>query len=287
MATIDKNAVQKAVRAVSSPLRLLPDFMIIGTQKGGTTSLYNYLIDHPNIGPIFKKEPHFFDFNFYKGVSWYRAHFPSLLEKYYSERVHGQKYITGEASPYYLYHPLVPQRIKETMPTAYTKFIVLLRNPIDRAYSHYQHEKRQPGVEPLSFTEAIEQEEERLAGEEEKMSNNIRYYSFNHRHYAYLARGRYLEQLQLWLKFFPRERLLIFKSEDLYENPSQVLKQTLEFLDMPYQVLKEKKEEYQQFNKAHYEKMDAQTRARLVEYFKPHNERLYEFLGRDFGWNKS
>src|SRR5579863_6754349 len=136
MATIDKNVLQKAVRAASSRIRLLPDFMIIGTQKGGTTSLYNYLIDHPNISSIFKKEPHFFDFNFYKGVSWYRAHFPSLLEKYYSERVHGQKFITGEASPYYLYHPLVPQRIKETMPTAYTKFIVLLRNPIDRAYSH-------------------------------------------------------------------------------------------------------------------------------------------------------
>ncbi len=286
MTTIDKNILRKAVRAASSPLRLLPDFMIIGTQKGGSTSLYNYLIDHPNIAPIFVKEPHFFDFNFYRGVSWYRAHFPSLLEKYYAERIRGQKFITGEASPYYLYYPLTPRRIKETMPTPNTKFIVLLRNPIDRAYSHYQHETRQPGVEPFPFAEAIEHEAERLSGEEEKIRNDIRYYSFNLRHYAYLARGRYVEQLQVWLKLFPREQFLILKSEDLYENPPTVLKQTLEFLEVPHQVLKEKKEEYEQYNKAHYEKMNAQTRARLVEYFKPYNERLYEFLGRDFGWNK-
>ena len=79
MATIDKNVFQKAFRASTNPIRMMPDFIIIGTQKGGTTSLYRYLIEHPCIAPIYIKEPHFFDIYFYKGLHWYRAHFPTEL----------------------------------------------------------------------------------------------------------------------------------------------------------------------------------------------------------------
>lgn len=283
MTTVDKNVLRKAYRASTSRLRLLPDFIIIGVQKGGTTSLYRYLIEHPAIAPIYVKEPHFFDIYYHKGMGWYRAHFPMLTEKYAAQVVRKQQLLTGEASPYYLLHPLAAKRVATTLPRV--KLIVLLRNPVDRAYSQYQHQRRQPGVEPLSFEEAIERETERLAGEEEKMLQNERYASFNHRHYSYLARGTYIEQLPRWMKMFPREQFLILKSEDLFSNPAATVTQTLEFLNIP--ISKEQQEKvYKPFNEARYESMAPETRAKLVEYFKPLNARLYEFLGRDFGWDQ-
>ncbi len=284
MATTDRSAFKRAYRLTTSWFRLMPDFIIIGAQKGGTTSLYNYLLDHPSIAPIYIKEPHFFDIYSHKGPLWYRSHFPTTLQKYYVKFLQKRPFLTGEASPYYMPHPLAAARIAMTLPDV--KLIMVLRNPIDRAYSQYQHQVRQPGVEPLSFTEAIDREEERLAGEEKKLLENSRYVSFNHRHYSYLTRGRYIDQITIWMKLFPKEQFLILKSEDLYSNPSEILKETFEFLKVPNVALKEQKEEYKQYNKAAYAKMDPATRQRLVEYFKPHNARLYEFLGRDFGWDK-
>lgn len=280
MATIDKNVFKKAFRATTHPIRMLPHFMIIGTQKGGTTSLYQYLIEHPCIAPIWIKEPHFFDIYFYKGVHWYRSHFPTTVEQYYARHIQKHDLITGEASPYYLFHPQAAQRVAKTLPRA--KFILLLRNPVDRAYSQYQHQTRQEGVEPLSFEEALESEEQRLAGEEEKMLRDEKYFSFNHRHYSYLARSKYIEQLPAWMDLFPREQFLLLRSEDLYADPKAIVKQTLDFLGLPSSYLKQ---EYKPFNDAKYAKMAPATRERLLAYFKPFNTRLYDYLGRDFGWD--
>ncbi len=284
MTTIDSTVFKKAYRASTNWMRLMPDFMIIGTQKGGTTSLYNYLVEHPSIAPIYVKEPHFFDIYFHKGSIWYRSHFPTSIKKYYKEHVQKLDFVTGEASPYYMFHPLAAERVAKTLP--HVKLILVLRNPVDRAYSQYQHQLRQPGVEPLSFEEAIDREEERLAGEEKKLIENPTCASFNHRHYSYLARGRYVEQIPAWLKLFPKEQFLILKSEELFSDSTEVLKQTCEFLGVPPARLKEQKDEYRQFNKASYSKMLPETRARLLEYFQPYNARLYELLGRDFGWER-
>lgn len=284
MTTIDSTLFKKAYRASTNWMRLMPDFMIIGTQKGGTTSLYNYLIEHPSIAPIYVKEPHFFDIYFHKGSIWYRSHFPTSLKKYYTEYVQKLDFVTGEASPYYMFHPLAAARVAKTLPRV--KLILVLRNPVDRAYSQYQHQLRQPGVEALSFEEAIEREEERLAGEEKKLIEQPTYASFNHRHYSYLARGRYIEQIPAWLKLFPKEQFLFLKSEEVFRDPTDALRQTYEFLGVPPARLKEQKEEYRQFNKASYSKMLPETRARLLGYFKPYNARLYELLGRDFGWEQ-
>ncbi len=280
----DRSAFKRAYRLTTSWMRLIPDFMIIGTQKGGTTSLYNYLLEHPSIARIYIKEPHFFDIYFNKGFLWYRSHFPTIAHKYYANHFRKRAFITGEASPYYLAHPLAPARVAMALPKV--KLIIVLRNPADRAHSQYQHQVRQPGVEPLSFEEALDREEERLAGEEQKMLEAEKYISFNHRHYSYLARGRYIDQIRIWMKFFPKDQFLILRSEDLYSNPEAALKETFAFLHVPNVALKEQTEEYQQYNKASYNKMNPVTRQRLVEYFKPHNARLYEFLGRDFGWDK-
>lgn len=264
-------------RVLTSPIRLMPDFIIIGAQRCGTTSLYNYLTTHPCIVPAVMKEIHFFDLNFRKGVTWYRAHFPSLLYRYFVKQRQGQDIITGEASPYYFLHPLVPKRVSEILPRV--KLIALLRNPVDRAYSHY-YQMVGYGDEPLSFEDAIQREAERLSNEVEKIVADENYYSFNHQVYSYLARGIYIDQLKVWRSFFPKNRILILKSEDFFTNPQAIFKQILVFLELPNWEPKEPRK----YNQSKYPKMNATTRKRLLSYFEPHNQRLYEYLGVNFGW---
>lgn len=269
----------KVYRGVTSPLRLLPDFIIIGGKKCGTSSLYNYLVEHPDIVPAFRKEVHFFDNGASKRRALlYRAYFPTFLHKRRVRRGRGVDLITGEATPYYLFHPLAPARVREVVP--HVKLIAMLRNPVDRAYSHYHHEFRR-GLEELSFEDAIEHEMERLKGEQERLLHGG-HYSASHRRYSYLSRGVYVDQLQNWRRFFPEEQLLVLKSEDLFADPSAILGQTLDFLGLPPL----EREGYSKDNKGSYLQMDPAIRRQLADYFEPHNERLYEYLGRDFGWDR-
>jgi hypothetical protein len=252
---------------------MLPDFLIIGAQKGGTTFLYNILRRHPYFEAAVKKEIHFFDTpRFERGVDWYRTHFPQRQQR------NGYRVITGEASPYYLFYPRAARRVADTIPQA--RLIALLRNPVDRAFSDYQHTLRQ-GSETLSFNEALELEEERLRGEKERILADESYRSINYRRYSYLARGVYVDQLKEWHKYFDPKQLLILKSEDFFERPSATLEQVVRFLGLPEHDL----EIGGGRNKGDYsEPMDPETRRWLQEYYKPHNERLYEYLGTDFGW---
>ena len=178
-----------------------PDFIIIGAQKGGTSSLFNYLSQHSQIQLPSVKEIHFFDYNYGKGIEWYRKQFPGKFIRLK---------ITGEASPYYLFHPLVPQRVFSCCPNA--KFIVLLRNPVDRAYSHFMMEKKR-GDEPLTFEEAINIEPQIINNEENKIINNPEYRSISHQRSSYLARGMYYSQIKRWLNYFPKKQFLFIKSE--------------------------------------------------------------------------
>jgi hypothetical protein len=252
----------------------MPDFMIIGAQKGGTTSLYYYLIQHPSIVTALQKEPHFFDTNYQKNVFWYRSHFPTYLHKYYLEYVARKVFLTGEGSPDYLFHPHAPKRIAAILPDV--KLIVLLRNPVERAYSGYFHQVHM-GREKLSFEDAIFSEEERTREGKEIVATCESYRSYNRDHFSYLARGIYVDQLQTWYSFFPREQILILKSEDLYTQPASIYKQTLDFLNVPILESKRlKKEGYGQYNKT-LEKTSAMNptlRKRLVEYYEPHNIRV-------------
>ncbi|MEB3830439.1 sulfotransferase domain-containing protein [Phormidium sp. CCY1219] len=247
----------------------MPDFLIIGTQKGGTTSLYHYLTQHPQIIPAAQKEIHFFDLNFQRGLDWYNAQFPSVTP--------GET-LTGEASPYYLFHPLTPKRVKALFPEI--KLIVLLRNPVTRSWSHYNHEVRL-GFESLSFAEAIASEPARLAGEVQKMLADENYYSYNHQHYTYLSRGIYLEQLKRWMELFPRDRFLILTSEDFYRHPAQTVAQTLAFLGLPPAQLGD----YPRYNAGEYrENIPDAMRRQLQDYFMPHNQALTEHLKIKFDW---
>lgn len=270
-------AARRSYRLLTGPARVLPDFIVVGAQRCGTTSLYNYLVDHPNVAPAFMKETHFFDNHFRKGLAWYRAFFPLRAYKAYTERVHRQRLAVGEASPYYLFHPHVPRRVHATLPGV--RLIVLLRNPVDRAYSHYHHEVS-TGFESASFEGALDREEVRLPGETDRLLRDETYCSFDHFHYSYLARGIYVDQLERWVELFDRDQMLVIRTEDFYADPEATVMRVQGFLELPLW----KSGRYKQYNLGHYTDMEAGTRRRLVEYFRPHNEKLHELLGTDFGW---
>ncbi len=274
---------EKLYRGITSPLRLLPDFLVIGAQRSGTTSLYQYLQAHHCIGPASTKEVHYFDRRFDRSLAWYQGHFPTMVEKYQAQLRTRQPFLTGEATPCYLFYPHAPQRVAQSMPDV--KLIVLLRNPVDRAYSQYYH-ALDHGFATLSFENAIEHEEERAARELELIMQNEYYYSIEYMEREYLSRGIYVDQLQAWMKLFPREQFLILKSEELYANPAVTIKQVLDFLNLPEADLRLGKETYETYNNYTYSKMDPALRKRLIEYFEPHNARLYDFLGVNFGWDK-
>ncbi len=251
-------------------LKTSPHFLILGTQKGGTNSLYHYLCQHPQIIPATQKEIHFFSLNYYKGLDWYKSQFSPAAD--------GKLLFTGEGSPYYLYHPCVPQRVHQNFPNM--KLIVLLRNPVERAISHYYWEVKL-GHENLSFEEAIFQEKNRLAGEVEKLLSDEAYYSFNHQHYSYLSRGIYVEQLIRWLHWFPAEQFLFLKSEDLYEKSTEVVNQVFDFLGLPRYYLSD----YYQYNANDYPAISSELYQKVFDDFKLHNKRLASLIKQDFDWN--
>jgi len=271
---VARNAVWTYGKATSA-VRPLPNFLIVGAQKAGTTALYAYLREHPAVlGPPWK-EVSFFDRHFWRGDGWYRGNFPSSLRLHWARRA-GVEPLVGEASPSYLFHPLAPERVARLIPGA--RLIALVRNPVDRAFSHYQHEVAL-GREPLPFEQALEQEEARLEGELERM-HDPRYFSHAWWNFTYLSRGRYAEQLERWLEFFPREQLLVVPSDDLLDRPRETYREVLDFIGAPPHDL----DKYPRIFSRDYAPMDPQTRASLRDYYAEPNRRLYELLGRDLGW---
>ena len=270
---------RRVLGLLTSSRRVLPDFIILGAQRSGSTSLYNYLIEHPDILPGLMKEIHFFDNNYHRGVNWYRSFFPLSSSIRRMEHIHQKRIITGEATPYYLYYPHAPRRIHATCPDV--KLIVLLRNPVERAYSHYHHEVRL-GVEELPFAEAIEREKTHIPRETAKILEDENYRSFGHQNYSYLSRGIYIEQLEAWNRYFSRDNMLVLKSEEFFSNPDRVLERTFTFLG----VAEQRPTDYHIHNSLSYKEIEPGTYEALSDFFEPYNQRLYQFLEMNLGWEK-
>lgn len=258
-----------------------PSFLIIGAMRCGTTSLYRYLCDHPRIVTATRKEVHFFDHNYLSGMDWYMPYFASRFEKL-PEKAHPLRRLTGEASPSYMLNPLAARRAAKHLPNA--KIIAILRNPVDRAVSHYHHGLRRK-YEPLSIEEAIDLEQERIQGEREKLLRQEVQRSEPFQHFTYCTRGHYMEQIEEWLKYYRRENVHIVLSEEFYADPNRELRRVAEFLGLEPGP-ERPSEERRKFNYFEYEEIKPGTRERLIEYFRPHNARLAEFLGRDPGWDR-
>jgi hypothetical protein len=251
------------------PVGALPEFLIVGGQRCGTTSLYRYLAEHPDVAPASGKELQYFSIHAGRGERWYRAHFP----------VRPPTVRSFEASPYYLFHPEVPRRVAATLPAA--RFVALLRDPVERAYSHYLH-TRPYGAEPLDFAAAVAAEEGRLTA---ALRDGPRTPAAHEalRNHSYLARGRYAEQLDRWYAQLPADRVLVLRSEDLYADPAAAYARVLRFLDLaPFTPAAFAR---------HTRRVDGADggftdglRADLADYFAPHNARLAELLGWPRTW---
>ncbi|USR90714.1 sulfotransferase domain-containing protein [Phormidium yuhuli AB48] len=245
----------------------MPDFLIIGAQKGGTTSALHYLSQHPQIEVAPQKEVHYFDLNYSQGLSWYQQQFPNP----------NPDILRGEASPYYILHPDVPRRVAADFP--HIKLIALLRNPVERAISHYHHAIKE-GLETLPLEDAIAQEPIRLAGEAQKLQDDPNYHSYAYQHHSYLIRGEYLNQLQRWWAHFPKQQLLILHSDDLYQQPQATLNRMLTFLNLPELPLTQ----FPTLNSGNYSHVSESIQQQLRERFRPHNQRLFAALNQNWGW---
>ena len=283
-----REAIKKGLRRygeMTSRLRGGPDFVVIGAKRGGTTSIYNYLLDHPSVQPLFPgrqhiKGIHYFDSEFARGQHWYRSHFPIEVRGRTVARPTVQPSIVGEASPYYLFHPLAATRLANDFPNV--RLIVLLRDPVERAYSHYK-ERTHHGGETLSFEEALDTEEGRLRGEAERIAAEPNYRSLEHENHSYVAQGRYLDMLPRWFKHFPREKFHIVTSEDFYSDPERHVNDVWEFLGLaPHRLVNRKR-----YNYLPAPDIRPATRERLQEELAEHNRELEELLGRKLPWPAS
>ena len=283
-----RRPVKRAFRSVgvaTSAFRPLPDYLIIGTHRAGTTSLHECLLEHPCVAPGFPavqqiKGVRFFDEHYHEGADWYRSHFPTRAYRQWILQRYGRPALAGDASPYYLFHPLAAERAARLVPHA--RLIVLVRNPIDRAYSHWRRERRD-GTEPLAtFEQALAAEPDRLAGETLRILSNDRYYSYAHENFSYLTQGLYMKALDAWLRHFRREQIHVEVSERFSAEPQRVYDRVLQFLGLPPHRLRHGAQA--NVNPATRE-LDAHTRRQLAARVAAENRRLEQCLGVPLGWD--
>jgi len=264
----------------------LPTFLIIGAMRSGTSTLARWLVEHPDVFLAPGKELHFFDRHFGRGVDWYRSLYAAV----------GEERAVGEATPNYVHEPVAIQRIAATIPEV--RLILLLRNPVDRAYSHYWH-NRSRGRESLSFEAALDAEPSRTASSDADRAR-----------FSYASRGEYMDQIDEVLRWFPRSALHVAIAEEIQSDPSHFLADVFGFLgvDEGFQPesLGRKVNAYVEFRSLRarnlakrlprilarpinrlnastdntYPAMEPKTRARLGKTFDAGNRELAGFLGR-------
>ncbi|MFM8951923.1 MAG: sulfotransferase family protein [Planctomycetaceae bacterium] len=245
----------------------LPGIVVVGAMRAGTTSLFSLLAAHPQVAAAFHKEVHYFDLRFHLGTNWYRHQFrrPRTAVR--------RRAIGLESSPYYLFDPRVPARMAAIMPDV--KLVFLLRDPVERAFSHYRKNLRD-GREPLSFAEALAAEDERLAGEEERMLHDPGYVSRLHQYYSYAARGRYAEQLIRWRRHFPVPQMLVVDAARLFASPGAVLAQLFAFAELEPWVPRQ----FVSLNAGQVGMpLDPDTASGLAARFAPHERQLAALIG--------
>ena len=259
---------KRGIAGITASNRVLPNFIIIGTVRSGTTSLYYNICEHPSVLPAAYDEIGFFDSNFHLGINWYRSMFPTEKKMEEIKKDTGFA-ITGEDTPFYFWKKEAVERISHIIPNS--KLIVIFRNPVDRAYSNYNLAVR-TGNEELSFENAIEEEIEFIRNHTFRESVD--------RRRSYLAKGIYAEQLEIWKNIFPENQIHIICMEDMEKDPQNELLKIFQFLKIPkYKIKNPQKQKM-----VKYVKMDANTRRKLLDYYKPYTEKLFNIIQKKFEW---
>jgi hypothetical protein len=255
--------------------RAMPHFIVIGAQKSGTSSMFSYLRQHPQIvRPIFK-EPYFFDRHYHRGLGWYGCNFPSRgTINRLNDRL-GRPHLTFEATATYVFDENVPPRIARDLKTR--KFILLLRNPVERAISAYWHAQRM-GIEARSLAEAMDSDMRRYR--EDTPTEDVRQPGSAPRRPSYLRRGIYHEAVSRWQSVFSPADLLVLQSETMFAEPAAVMEQVFTFLDIPQPP----HIDFAPQNVGAYDDRDAAVRETLRDFYRPHNEHLNSISTTGFSW---
>ncbi len=269
--------IKKAIRVALIHLRVflnsnvgertLPSFIIAGVQKGGTSSLYYYLDQHPDVHLPLKKETNYFDLYIKRGINWYKGFFPILDENR----------ITGEATPSYFFHPKVPLRIAQGLPAV--KIIILLRDPIERAFSHYKMEVRRHKEPNKDFLSALKLEQERLV-EINNLDLATRQQWENNRVFSYASRGLYSEQVQNWVTNFDKNQILFLKSEEFFSEPQKILNEVCDFIGIEHFVPRTLKPR----NVGSRDQVPEDARLYLENCYQGESKKLVSLLGEKFKW---
>jgi hypothetical protein len=264
--------------------RLLPSFLICGGQRCGTTSLYRALAAHPTVvKAVLHKGVHYFDVGYDRGPRWYRAHFPTYRQADRVYRKYGVAAQTFESSPYYMYHPHAMDRIAADLPAV--RLLVLVRDPVERAYSQHAHEVARGYESEVDFARALELEPVRLRGVTERLAADASLHSFAHQHHAYRARGEYVRYLREMARLLGRDRIHVVDSEEFFRDPAPVYDGVLDFLGLPrLDQLDAAYPPFERHNARRRAPLGEPVRAELTAHFAPHDEELAEWLGRTPSW---
>lgn len=266
---------------LTADLRAAPDYLVIGTKRGGTTSLAAYLYGHPSVTPLFPqrlapKGVRYFDEHYDRGERWYRSHFATVVAR---GSVHRPRKLAGESTANYLFHPRAAERAAHAAPDA--KILVLVRDPVERAWSHWR-ERSRLGVETLSFDDALDAEEGRLGDARAELAANPRSLVPLASNFAYRAQGCYADLLPAWFAQFPQEQILVVVSEDLYADPAGTYGRVLAFVGLdPFDLGQYEAKNYH----APLASMELASRTALETFYAPYNRRLEALLGRELPWS--
>ena len=282
--------IQRHIFAITGFIRVIPDFLVIGAKRCGTTSLYQHLSEHPCISRSPRDNIGFFNENYHLGINWYKSLFPTKFTRDKIIKKHG-KFLTYDVTPQYLREPYVAKRMFQTFPKM--KLIVLLRNPIDKSYSHHIMGKNSntlnnnpewEGIDnkQVSFEDIVNRDIEFISKYEKKNGELNDNYFRNVITKTNLARGFYAQFLRKWFDVYDRKQFLILSSSELANSTQKTLNKIFNFLEIPeYDIPDTTK-----INTQKYEPMKKQTREILIQFFKKYNNELYELIDRKFDWDK-
>ena len=258
---------------ITAKSRVLPNFLIIGAVRCGTTSLYYDICQHPSVEKAAYDEIGFFDDNYHLGEDWYRSLFPTKKKMEKTEQNTGYA-ITGEDTPFYIWNNDVIKRVAEMLPNI--KLISILRNPVDRAYSNY-HLGIREGTEKRSFDEAVKVDMDYINSQKEKKVklNRVDYKK------SYIAKGIYSDQLKEWYEVFNKKQLCVLSTENFSNNPNETLAKVFEFLEIPNFSIKS----FEKQKISDYPKMNDETRKEISKFFSEYNEKLYQMINTKFDWD--